>query len=280
MLSYAAYKNTRLPPIVNRPMIELGGGFKLGKPVLGSVPFTQSSPGLTFAKKASNGVNSLKIEESRLKVETICNEQHCVDFHQQVLNVLKLLEIEPSDLKPLHKARTANTSTVNSKSERTLALFVTAFSNAYGMDFNSGERVTFRLCPSVIPFHIASGFALVSMVIPGMVFNSIYKKYIARITYLVEFLESKDEDLSDYVDCVKKIVGKHSKITTIRFLSEFYILCTSKWCSHAVDCAQKIARSWLNELIPPVNAAIKLIKHKVEIKQLKLKLKQVSKREK
>jgi hypothetical protein len=36
MLSYAAYKNTRLPPIVNRPMVELGGGLKLGKPVLGS----------------------------------------------------------------------------------------------------------------------------------------------------------------------------------------------------------------------------------------------------
>ena len=42
MLSYAAYKNTRLPPIVNRPMIKLGGGFKLGKPVIGSVPLVQT----------------------------------------------------------------------------------------------------------------------------------------------------------------------------------------------------------------------------------------------
>lgn len=220
-------RSTPLPPI-QRSMAEVARGIRVTRESV--APRTVPTPG----------------------------EQHWVNFHQMTLVVLKPMQVEPTGLKSL--SRTVYRLGASPP-------YITAFSNAYGTDINSGVKVDFKLCPTVVPFHIASGFALASNVINGIIFEELYAKYTSRISSLIDIITAGGEDPLDYIDYIKAIVENHSKNTTILFLTEFYLLYSNEgFYKDDISGAHKTARSWLNGLIIPINTAIKNIENHMRAK--------------
>jgi hypothetical protein len=109
---------------------------------------------------------------------------------------------------------------------------------------------------------------LISAVTPGIVFNDLYAGYTARVSGLIELLESENEDLDDYVEDIKTILEIHSSKSTTRFLAQFYeVYGAEGFFKRDLKRARGAARSWLNGLINPINDAILLIEERMRARR-------------
>jgi hypothetical protein len=260
MLSYAAYKNTRLPPIVNRPIIKLGGGFKLGKPVIGSVPLVQTihiDGDRIVEKNISTSENAaINLDERAWNL-----------FHGFVLRGLQEIQINPNDLKTLY----SSVYSVNRDNTNISPIVNHLTKEVFGLDIASGGMVPFQVSVSQIPSHLGSAFALASAVVNKVPVTKLYNGYINRMARILSLVDDPNEVKDD----IKGILRRHAAKAP-RFLVVFNILFASNRTN--VISAEIQFKKWSNMLFEALDAEIRLIKLNLENRLLKVNL--ASQREK
>jgi len=235
------------PPFQQRyvlPMAPPANKIQLRAAGSADVPPTASLP--KPPKQLSDVARTNVVQKDALPVE-----QKWIDFHAKFLGELNSIGIDPKGVKSLSR-------TIHRLGGKNATPFVTAFaSGVFGVDIASGTKGVFQLHASTLPFHICSGLALATAVLPNVDVNDIYAGYTARIQKVCKILENNEADPDDYVDLIKGVLEHHSKKTTVRFLTEFYELKALKLMG--VSEARTSFRSWMNELLRPLDAAIKKI---------------------
>jgi hypothetical protein len=240
MLSYAAYKNTRLPPIVNRPMVELGGGLKLGKPILSP---TQYSKAKAHGTSCVAGVDS--------------NETQWLQLHANAAQYLALDGVFQENLRKLTKD--ACQSRKNSTLAKTLSGPLT------GISVTSGIKTAWEIDSDIVPFHVAAVFGLTSHVLKEPIsYKCFYEPYLRRVNVSLELING-DANLRKNLN---NMIKRHVK--------NAYVFAASYYASYINDRsnlegATRAIEKWSKTLFNSWDAEIRVAKvHKREQYEAKI----------
>jgi hypothetical protein len=257
MLSYAAYKNTRLPPIVNRPMVELGGGFKLGKPVLGSIKTNFISNPL---------ISGVKPYAADLSVAQAClqksnDERAWNRFHIAILRELRDMQIDPNDLNNLYSY------VYEKKREFTGASLIIKHvtEKKIGWDISTGTKVPFQVSVSQIPGYVGSAFTLASAVVNKVPVDDLYTKYINRIKQILSLVDDPDEVEDEIMRVFARHAAKAPRFLVI-VVHLFY-----KDRTNVVSAKIQFDK-WFDPLIDALDEAIRHIKTVIALRRANLEI--------
>jgi hypothetical protein len=229
MLSYAAYKNTRLPPIVNRPSLGLGSEIKWGKPIL---PPTQYSKAKAHDTSCVPGVDS--------------NETQWIQLHANAAQYLASDGVFQENLRKLTKD--ACQSRKSSKLAQTLS------GPLMGISVTSGIKTVWKIDSNIVPFHIAAAFGLTSQVLKApVVYRCFYEKYLRRVN---EALELVKDDVKFCKD-LSNVVKKHAKSAYV-FAASYYVCYRND--RNNFEGATRSIKRWSQSLFNAWDNEIRVIK--------------------
>jgi hypothetical protein len=164
------------------------------------------------------------------------------------------MHVEPSSLKTLIKLNLGKALTTPSYSR--------AFhSDVFGVDVNSGETVAFRMCASMVPFHVAGAIALASTVVKGVPVNDIYNEYTTKINKISEMMAVYEVDPEEYKEDFKYVLHSHSKKTTLKFLGRFMMLTDTEAKKRDTKRAKGSFETWTRSLFDSLDEKILTIEN-------------------